>query len=516
MTQREIDVENLGPIPRGKWAVEGPGVTILTGPNGSGKSITLDAVAAAARGSGRLPLRDGQRRGRVEIAGAHIRLGAQTRHSGEIELVSLEGRFDLAQLVDPGIKAAEAADRARIKALVNLLGAEVSRDRFTAEAFPDWDLVVPVDALKDVDLVDAAGKVKRAYEGAARKKEEQAKVADAEARADETAGDDLDLTAPHDAQALQAGYDRAQQAYADQLARKNAWGDLALEAKRAREIIDQSELPDLEPLQHERRKLGLDRVSAEGVVRDRAEDTESIKQQIRALQDKLAESERAEHAAGQELETAKAREAAAIAKLDAAQAAHEGVAARRKTIEDFEKATTPDPAALAAAEAAKTAAHAAIELGVQIRTALKRKADAQKKREEAKELRQAEEAYRQAAAATEDVLSDAIRIEGLALRVEAIDGAARLVTDHAARGVTPFGELSPGERWKLALDLGADQVGVNGILPIPQEAWESLDVTNRRLVHQHAQRRRVVVLTAEATQDPDQQDIRAEHYQPTY
>ena len=89
------------------------------------------------------------------------------------------------------------------------------------------------------------------------------------------------------------------------------------------------------------------------------------------------------------------------------------------------------------------------------------------------------------------------------LRVE----SGRLVTD-TARGVTFYSELSMGERWRIALDLAADQVGEGGIIVVPQEAYESLDPQARDAIHKHAVARRVVVLTAEATDG----GLRAEVY----
>ncbi|MEQ1891052.1 MAG: hypothetical protein ABL998_00800, partial [Planctomycetota bacterium] len=60
-------------------------------------------------------------------------------------------------------------------------------------------------------------------------------------------------------------------------------------------------------------------------------------------------------------------------------------------------------------------------------------------------------------------------------------------------------ELSHGERWTIALDVGIDAVGENGLLSIAQEAWEGLDIAHRQQIAEHARRRKAVVLTAEAT-----------------
>ena len=85
---------------------------------------------------------------------------------------------------------------------------------------------------------------------------------------------------------------------------------------------------------------------------------------------------------------------------------------------------------------------------------------------------------------------------GSPLRVE----AGRLVLD-THRGATYFADLSHGERWKIALDIGIDAVGENGVLTIPQEAYESLDPVNRRSIAEHVYGRGVVIITAEASED---------------
>jgi hypothetical protein len=107
---------------------------------------------------------------------------------------------------------------------------------------------------------------------------------------------------------------------------------------------------------------------------------------------------------------------------------------------------------------------------------------------------------REAAKATDDVLADAIQCP--VLRVE----AGRLVTT-TTRGRTLFAELSEGERWRIALDIAADQVGDGGIITVPQDAWEGLDASNRMAVAEHARRRLVTILTAEAQRNGEAEDL---------
>lgn len=67
----------------------------------------------------------------------------------------------------------------------------------------------------------------------------------------------------------------------------------------------------------------------------------------------------------------------------------------------------------------------------------------------------------------------------------------------------PYHDLSDGEKWTLAIDIGADQVGEGGLLVISQIGWEGIDGKNRQIIHQRAVERGVYILTAEAASDPE-------------
>ena len=118
---------------------------------------------------------------------------------------------------------------------------------------------------------------------------------------------------------------------------------------------------------------------------------------------------------------------------------------------------------------------------------------------------EAAERIRVSAQRTDDVLADhlaAVMPQGLLV----VDG--RLVVERGERMV-PFGELSDGERWRVALDIAISAIGTAGLIAIPQMAWEGLDGPARRMIAEHAKERGVTIVTAEA--DHDQvQPLRAE------
>ena len=162
------------------------------------------------------------------------------------------------------------------------------------------------------------------------------------------------------------------------------------------------------------------------------------------------------------------------------------------------------PEQIAEAQLEVDAARSADRLGHAVREARLKIADAEQAEAESKRLsRISPSQLRAAAKGTDEVLSEAVAKLGTPLKV--VDGRLVLKT---GRGDTYFGELSTGERWKLALDIAIDAVGVGGALAVSQEAWEGLDPANRRLIAEHVKGRGVLLITAEACDG----ELRAEEF----
>lgn len=484
MTNTTITAENLGPISALEFALESPGVTVLVAPNGSGKTILLEAVQAAAVGKGKLPLKDRSKRGKVEAFGAHITIGGTCRHTGAFEVTNLEGRFDLAGLVDPQIKAPALADKARIKALVSLTGVAASVDLFrNHEAFESFGKVVKATSVETDDLIEMATKIKDDYDGAARGQEDAAERETGHATA-LIPPKDLDLQDESDSKILQAAYDEAR----DVCTRLHQQTE---QSKHQAEITDRAtklleELGD-EELRKQRQKLSDE---AEITQRMIAADTQSIsnfENQIVSLRSMIKSNE-----AGVKHNTG------VISTIDRQLILVE----EAKLVMNGVAITSPSEAEVNLAIDARQVASDSVERGTLIRQAIKDSEKAAGHRKAASAARGQALKYREAGKATDEVLSSCIKCDQL--RVESDGKAARLVTDSTERGKSiPFHDLSDGEKWTIAIDIGADQVGSGGLLVISQVGWEGIDGANRQAIHHHAVQRGVYILTAEASSDPD-------------
>lgn len=482
---KTITVADVGPVTRVRIPIPEPGgIVVLRARNGRGKTKTLEAVESvlAGRGQGKLEVRDGALRGEVEAFGVKLTVGRSVRRSGELEVTSLEGRLSVAELVDPGLKTPEAADARRIKALVQLAGVAPSSELFRP-LFPTPDHfteIVGHRAFSADGLVEMAESVKRYAEGAARALEKVIDNLEGQAGAARRSAESVDPGAECDAARLQAARDDAIRL--EQQLRTQAEASV-----RAMRLADQAHA---ELSRAEAAYTGP--ALAEAIERER--DALDLAGMDRgAVQAALAVLDRAQAAA----KLADQAHNAAVKETQAARN-HEALVARWRQQLAESVPTPPSDDDLFAASAGLARARAAEEQGVLIRRALQQLAEADRLDQQAAGKRQEAEQLRQAARGTDEVLSTAIGTIGCPLRVE----HGRLVTD-TDRGATYFGDLSHGERWRLALDIAIDSIGQHGVIVIPQEAFESIDPVARLEIARHVHGRGIVCLTAEASADEE-------------
>lgn len=478
-------IENVGAIDRLTIPVpDGGGVVVLRGPNGIGKTTALDGVSALVNGGKPPGLRDGAKRGVIEGLGAKITVGLSSRRSGEIEVRSLEGRLDVSDIVDPGIASVEAADARRIRALVAVAGVSASSETF-ADLVPggadEIEANITEKVLGSGDVLEIAGAVKRMLESSARKIETQAENAEGKAKTLAAQAGEVDADQVIDPARLQSDFEDAVRRQQEIEAAAAAWG-------KAQGVIVECESAIA------LNEAGLEVLDDIDVLRARSK---VLAGQFDQQQAALIELENKLEAARADLQQTRNDIRFVDEQMNAAKRDRERVAALRKMLDEAKAVPAVEANQIEAARLCVDMAREAIERGALLRAAVEKKQQATAAFSEVSALRRQAETLRESAAGTDGILSDLVANLGVPLSVKVVDGRTRLVTE-TDRGLIPFADLSAGERWRVALDIAIEAVGVRGLLVIRQEAWEGLDPANRAEIAAHCQKRGAVLLTAEA------------------
>lgn len=487
MMSNQLTIHDVGPIQDLAINVQPEGgVTVLRGRNGSGKSTALDAAESLVRGEGKLQTRDkATGSGRVDGFGATLILGRKVTRAGEVEIASLEGRLNIADLVQPPLKEPGAADRKRIKALVSLTGVEPSAELFKPILGDDLMHYVSAATWANKDLLDVAAKAKRDLEAKAREKENEASLREGQAKACAESVNDVDITLPDDEASLRQAHIEASGKMSALQERQQAAEASAAKLARAREGLEKIRStytgPTVEQAKAKVTEVIQLEVDQAELVRKFEAQLESAKQVHQRIKDELVSAKNARSAAEEHAQTV----------------------AGYESILDQTATKPPTDEEVQAANDAVNAAASAVEQGAIVRRAKIEDANAKRHRADANEAAAIAERLRQAASQIDDVLSNAVASEQLIVR----DG--RLYCTSHPRGETLFQELSEGERWTLAFDIAAPVVGENGILVLPQAAWEALDPDNRAHIAELATKHRINVITAEATDG----ELRAEAFE---
>lgn len=491
-----IDIESIGPVDQIHIPIpEGGGVVVLKGPNGAGKTKTLEATEALVSGNARLlSASDGAEAGLIDGFGAVLRVGRTTRKAGELEVVSIVGKFSVADLVDPGFKDPDTCDAARVKALIQLAGKTAEESDFK-ELFESDDQFKEIvgDELQDLSsMVEMAGKVKRQCESAARKLESQAGKKETEGQGI------IDATEP-ELEGLPEGTLEDEQAELTKAIREQSRLEGVLESLEAGKEKRAEAAEQIEKLRENAgdvEKLGTVADAKADIVAEANEKVERLKEELATAEADAKEAQREYRQACQK-------------KDDAIQANDE-----IKKLESILSGGS-DESEENIREALETAKQTADELTDKV-SALKgaerlreRFANGKALKAEAERLNEQAEALRDIGYSTDEVLSQAVSgITTADLRIE----RGRLVTE-TNRGTTEFHELSHGERWKIAIQVAIDIVkkaaeenGKPPLLISPQESWEALDPNNRDSVKEMLTGSGVVLLTALA----DVGELRAE------
>lgn len=475
-----IELDHVGPIEHLSIPIpEGGGVVVLKGRNGSGKSHALASVEALYSKDARKGLRnsDGVPAGSVDGLGVTIRLGRVNTARGELVCESLDGRIDPSQLVDPGLKDPTAADSRRLATLIRLAGIKVGLDDWL-KLFGGSDSIVKEIALEsivDADPVVSADKIRRRLHdlALARERISNSKAAEAATLFKQVEG--IDLEWPHDPLEINKRLEDTIKGIAAAHATNQA-----AESLRERQAEAETKIAALRDVE------GFAAMASQD-VRIYTASVDQFQIDVDNLRAKLASAEQA-------LETAKAAKFNAEKRQRMAEADLEKLAELQAVIQSAQL-TVFSAESIQAMEAAREQAKADIEKAVTVRQAKETAAKARGLSAVASLEAEQAERIRVIARSTDQVLEDSLIAAGFdSIKVQ--QGRLCVASD---RGLEPFSELSHGERWRFALDLAARGLPKGAVLPVCQEAFESLDPANRDFVSTLARDRGLVIVTAEAT-----------------
>jgi energy-coupling factor transporter ATP-binding protein EcfA2 len=479
---QEILIQNVKAIQKVSVPIPKSGVVLFRGRNASGKDSGIEAINSLLAGDGKLPVRDGQAFGVVQGFDCMVTFGRQTKRAGELTVSEIASKFDIGKFVNPGINDPEAADAARIKALLRLLGIEPDPSIFFSlvGGKDEFEKIVPIERLDTADVVNMAGQVKRFIEAEARKAKSIETETAAKIKAITEDVSQINITQPHDEAFLRTEYETAVRIKSELIAERHA-------NQKARENAQQAE-KELKAIQ------GSGNVPT---IEDAEISLSDATQLLEKERTALEEAKRRHSAAVAAYEKTTERLGYAKTMSDAVKKWQEQIN-KAKTIDDI-----PDEKIIAA-DTRVDKANAAISTGVLIRRAITQLELCAKEKD--KHIAQATRAemLRGAAGSVETILSSLIKSD----KIQIVGG--RLVTPTKRSKQTPVAELSTGEIWTLAIELTAPIVGESGAMTAPQVAWESLDPDHEILIESVCHKNKIVLISAEATDG----ELRAEVFEP--
>lgn len=437
------------------------GVLVFKGTNGAGKTTAICALQGLLGMKVDVSPSDGAEVAEITGLGRRLRMKGRQSSTGRAIVPTLGTRLDLGKLVDPGVADPAARTKMRTRALValspNRLKPEDLLDESLSE-FIDFDTASEIE-----DPVELEGFLKRSVDREALDLEKKSAVAAKLAEAKRAEAGDIDqLSGDHDLAALSSAHRSAVQKVGD----------------TEKQISDRAEAIQVNAEAEAKIKSLQD--SYQG------EQPDVLAAQVAALDADVAEL--------QKQLTAKMGELTKVKRAEAACAeVQEKIQLVRERMRDVSKPVLNEKH-LAQFKAKEQAAYQQlldVELISQRKAALE-----MAKSQNATAVQQAAQAEELRAAAKS--ISDKIQ-KFLPEGPIVIQDGQLCVKHHRRDKLVAYDELSEGERWGIALDYAIKIVGEGGVIPVEQEAWQSLAPSLKLEIVDIALSNRVTVVTAEVS-----------------
>ncbi len=479
-----VTIKDIGPIKELEWNIPDDfrGVVLVKGGQGTGKSTMLNACRAVLGRKVRLSPREivaeGEavaKTGKVSIGDRSLTVGAKTTSKGEVEFSTIEDRFEIEDLINPRGETPEVRNATRIKALIGVTGVKpditVFYDVVGGKAAMDT-LLTPKEQ-ETPDLVDLAGKIKRAIEKQATAEEVKLESAESNARSAAAAAEGIDVSQPSDATELMSKLTAA----------ANTLATLTEQRTAAENARDRAKAAEAKIAEHEA-GAGVTVEAAQKAVDEAAAANVAAHKRVQELKAQLANAE-------SEARSAIAAHSSAEQVLRSVKSEWDALSGWRDEIAKAKALVCPAAAAIADAEKAKADAEAAVNAGALVRRAKDKLAEAEGFREQAEQYRTAATALRERAQSVFQVLSQQIPEGPLYVAGD------RLVLDTTDREAEPFDQLSDGERSKIAAQYAVDAVGSGGLVGLPQIFWDGLSLSSKKWLAEYASEKDAIVFTGE-------------------
>lgn len=489
-----IEIQDVGPVHKLSIPIpEKGGIVVLEGDNGVGKSISLESVEALATGrnTGDLAARDGTSAGFITGMGITITVGRSNRRLGELVATSLKGKLSIEDLIDPPYKGDNARDEHRIKSLCQIANIEPKAELFH-ELFgnaEEFEAIVGDEATAE-DIIRLADKVKRAIEAQARKTEGQQAVEESHQRACEEAAAGIDINVTTDVEAIQTGIENAIRDEQRLKSQRDAFLAREKEIAYFRQQLDAATTNYTGPTVEEAAKA-VEATSLDVSEKEQAE-LDAVRE-VAAAQKALDDAVHRLELRQNERRYAEASLRNSKSVLESAKHHEATVASLKESLAGTDNVTAP-PSESEIAEVTERieSLRAASRAADQALTARRKLDKAKEHQSLALSLAQQAKRLRDAAGSVDGVLTSQIEKLGCPLKV--IGGRLFVETE---RGMTPYDELSDGERTRIAVAFAVTCVGSSGLLTMSQKYYEGLPPKRRDAIHNQLQDTGVVLVTAE-------------------